>query len=692
MAKLDSYVDSNAKSMFCIFLLSRGVYDLNKQQLESYPRIVRDATSTDRLESWMEFDRLYLLDVKALRAEVANETMPYEHMLDIASVRGITLVDGKQFIVALEYEDSVELLKFDKIIEAWKFYNYASVLCLNAVEEQNSLCFPIKMDLRVLFNETRFHSMMSVFLAVVDSFSREYKSRTTERAKKVTDDGKINFKAITEFYELFLTAYYSLPDYAMHFDKLRVFINKLHEMYFDFIKGILENAFSEIQVIYDILQDSIAHVVVMRKWSIVDARFTTLFTYLTHAYKLRFFANMADRITTGFIDAYNSPQFYVNGTCTLIDSFTKFLAAELKTLEKLKKNDIFESMYLEIVRRALFLFFRQLLDTVKHDSFSMDVGLVNQLVNELADCGKQLRSVLLGIHKSFGYPMAVIEAHTRIAYIESVIDEIVQMLLLKLLVFVRPVIFNSVNRTSLADFSMKKICSSITAAEVSIKCVHAKIKPRYTVGKYDIILEALTQKLIDESARDIKENIEAVKNGIVSHLKAIASTKLEDQIVYIEQLSSFFTSNDKFKCQIALSCIQKLLTTKLSKKTLLDLIQKKKYSSGANLRGKLECMVSQHFTDVKKFNKRQESKRKANKKLVTIMNAILFVIRFKALKRSKLSGDKTLRRRTRAGCSFLNQSIDLEAIFGKIPTAVKFQVVSKPFMRMRFKGYTISDV
>lgn len=246
MQKLESYVDTNLSYMFCVFFLSRGVYNLKKQNLEDYYKIIMDRSNNDYMENWMEFDRLYLFDTKLMKKDVENVMVPYHFMLDPIKIRNATLIDGKKYIIMFEYDVSVDLLVFENIIEAWKFYNYIGVLYLNAVGTQNSICYDININLRVLFDETRFSSMENVFLVLVDNYNHQYNKKLSEKLKVTIDEDQINFKAITEFYEIFLVAYYSLADYAMNFDNLRIFINRFHELYFEYIKDILRNPYTEV--------------------------------------------------------------------------------------------------------------------------------------------------------------------------------------------------------------------------------------------------------------------------------------------------------------------------------------------------------------------------------------------------------------------------------------------------------------
>lgn len=250
ICKIDSYIDglSSSSFMFCIFLLSRGVYNLKKHTLADYFTLVMDITDSGYLESWMEFDRIYMFNYKRLKKEVANEMIPYDFILDTIYIENIELIEAKKFCIKVEYAQTVDYLIFENVIEAWKFYNYIRTLYLNVKERQNSLCYDIIINLRILFDDTRFSSMESVFMVLVDNYNMNYNKKLANRSKLIMDEAHINFKAITEFYNIFLISFYSLADCSDSFHKLKVFINKFHELFFDHIKEILRNPYSEVSL------------------------------------------------------------------------------------------------------------------------------------------------------------------------------------------------------------------------------------------------------------------------------------------------------------------------------------------------------------------------------------------------------------------------------------------------------------
>ena len=143
---MDSYVGEASDWYFCIFLLSRGVYNLKKYGISDYSGLIMDFTDPSFLPNWMDFDRLYLFKMRQLKKEIDNIMIPFQRTIDIINAKNIIFADTTKFTIMIEYEDYVDLLIFENIIEAWKFYGYATNLFYNARETQNSLIYDIEQD------------------------------------------------------------------------------------------------------------------------------------------------------------------------------------------------------------------------------------------------------------------------------------------------------------------------------------------------------------------------------------------------------------------------------------------------------------------------------------------------------------------------------------------------------------------
>ncbi len=141
---------------FAIFVLSRGVYNLQKHHLQDYSKLVVEQTDPELMFYWMGFDKVYLFKMKNLKKDVKNSKIPYDSILELIDVNIMSFVFGNKFVIKLEKESSTDILVFENIIECWKFYIYGRTLYYNANEYQRSLCHEIKMNIRLLLDDYRF--------------------------------------------------------------------------------------------------------------------------------------------------------------------------------------------------------------------------------------------------------------------------------------------------------------------------------------------------------------------------------------------------------------------------------------------------------------------------------------------------------------------------------------------------------
>lgn len=194
----------------------------------------------------MDFDKLYLFKVKDIKIRLENEHIPYFSVLDLIGIKEVSLIQTKTFTVQLSYETSIDFVSFTSAVEAWKFYNYITVLVFNAVERQNSLIHSIKLNLRILFDDYRFSRMENLFKMILEKYNLNFNRKLRKVTKITMAEDTINFRGISEFYDVFLTAFYCLPDYIDQFIKLKMFITKFHELYISFVEEILKNAYTEV--------------------------------------------------------------------------------------------------------------------------------------------------------------------------------------------------------------------------------------------------------------------------------------------------------------------------------------------------------------------------------------------------------------------------------------------------------------
>lgn len=88
----------------------------------------------------------------------------------------------------------------------------------------------------------------------------------------------------------------------------------------------------------------------------------------------------------------------------------------------------------------------------------------------------------------------------------------------------------------------------------------------------------------------------------------------------------------------------------------------------------------------------QEFRRKANKKLVTFIKVIIFVIRFKGAT-SRYKKRKVVRRNgtMTADKDYMNENFNIDLLYSKKSNSVKYQVIDNNYMKERFKGSSFTE-
>ena len=638
----------------------------------------------------MQFDHIYIFNKKNLRKDVKNLMLPYTMILDILLVKSMVLVDGKKFVIKCEYEKKTMILVFPNIIECWKFYTYVRVLYYNAVEYQNSLCYDIDLNIRILLDDYRFKSMENVILVLIDNYNLKYNRELALKEDRIIEEDVINFKAITEFFEKLMVAFYSLHNWKVNIEKLKLLIDKFQLLYFEYIKDLLKNTYTEIHLIYDSLMDSLNHFNVLRKWSITDDRFFILFVYLSHAYKIKFININSEIVVSKYLNNYQKEEFYLEEDKLMIDGLFDFVRTNLKKLDKLKTNRIFKSILLEFLSKFFFNFFMNLDAMILHENFELDIKLIPSLINGLLDVPEKLKKIKKLIKKTYGITPEEFKVIVKVDFLIRRIDQIIDNLLHYILKKGEEPIKTSIEQFSLSKMKPKKIFETFKILFKSIKDLDQVPSDKFDLLKISLVLEYYTHYLIARTPDDIFENIKNSNEKFKKYLKNITHIDLTYHVIYLDFLETFFLSENFFECEKALSSMCQLLNFKLNKTNLLYMISKKKYSeksTKSNLKKKLSRIVIIHFSEQKKFETRRQSKENMWRKLKRTIQAIKFLKRVinrkKVLKKSKKASKMV--------SVFENSKIelDIESI-KKVP--IEYFVTSKGYMKLMYKGFELSDI
>lgn len=245
----DKELNSRAEgsSLFGVFLLSRGVYNLKRENLADYARFAMDITEETYLPEWMEFDKFYLFRSEDLKKEAKAVMTPYSFMFPISGVRKMQLVDGAKFMVRFQtLADDCLVLHFPNIIECWKFYYYGRVLFYNAREFHASLHHSISLNLRILLDDYREAQIPTVLAVIINTNNTRENQQLAAKTKTFVDEDMINFPGLTRLYERILIALYSMEEPEKWFAKLKMITDQFHKYYFQFIKELFANPYTDV--------------------------------------------------------------------------------------------------------------------------------------------------------------------------------------------------------------------------------------------------------------------------------------------------------------------------------------------------------------------------------------------------------------------------------------------------------------
>lgn len=452
---------------------------------------------------------------------------------------------------------------------------------------------------------------------------------------------------------------------------------------------------NKLKVISEALSDIIFHQKQMEAWWIQDDRFARIFAYLTHFYKYKFVSLTTEKFINKFLNNYNDNNFYGSGSSIILKSFFEFLTIELSMLDKIKSSKIFGPVYLEIVRKLMVMFLKQFYAVINHPNFELGMIRINSLLTEFSTFDKLWAAFSSQIIQIYGFEGKIFNWCVRLPVLNKIVDEICSLLLGKILSNIRSILITTTYSQEIEKFDINALVAMIKEKITEIGEINQHSYGRFTQAKYDMILEILTNKLLVKTVSDVENFIVKLRDSVLEHISKVKTVKLDDQIIYIDQIAIFFISNDLTKCQAALSAIQQLLSFKFSKQMNIDLIQKKNYSKKPKLEDYLMQTITSHYEQLEQFLKKVEHRKNIEKKIVTFFNVILFVIRIRLNKTSNSRYQKVIRMNTTENPPKVPQedsNINMRSIEINKAISVKFQVLTNKYIKERFKGSPINEL
>lgn len=165
---------------------------------------------------------------------------------------------------------------------------------------------------------------------------------------------------------------------------------------------------------------------------------------------------------------------------------------------------------------------------------------------------------------------------------------------------------------------------------------------------------------------------------------------LDDHILYLNQLVSFFNNTSFHKCQTSLAVIQQLLSFKLSKSIMLQLVNQKTNASKVKSK-ELASSITDHFERYRVFTNRRIFHERASHKLAVLVHSVIFIIRFKTANKRKDHRRQALRTHQSA---FIIQEhfLDSKSLNSASSVPVKFTMLNPEYLRTISKGCKLKNM
>ncbi len=499
----------------------------------------------------------------------------------------------------------------------------------------------------------------------------------------------ISFKAISEFFESLMICYYSLKNWRDNIEKMKFLVIKIQELYFDYIKEILKNPYTEINMIYDSLIDSQSHFHILKKWDVFDERFEILFLYLTHFYKIKFI-NINTEISINFLHQYNNEEYYVEKG-SIVSALYKKIREDFNILSQLKKNSIFNSISLEYLHKLFIIFFKNLEEMILLPTFELKAIYLQRLIEEMENFPNKLLELHSFLQKAMKISKKRFFNGVRFEYIVTILDKVKANCFTKLIGLSENDIMEKIQSyKTLKQFKMKDIQKVLKAIYKDLNYFKSVNKKVYEKMKMNLVLKCLTFNIMQRDKNDISENISYLERTIQDFIDGYNKEDLQEQMYFIKALKLFFNSIDQFAAIKSLSSIVNIIDYRFTKTDLLQLINKKDYEGNSNLKDFLISRVTSHFKDIRKFNLLQKKKRGSIKRFKQIANAFLVISKLRVKRRKtikKMMEEPEVRKEI-----FVNKELDEKTLNSTNDLPILYQILNKRGIKKFYNGVDFESI
>lgn len=421
------------------------------------------------------------------------------------------------------------------------------------------------------------------------------------------------------------------------------------------------------------------------KWSIEDSRFSLLFIFLAHVYKIKFVKLVQERLINRFLDNYNDEKFFANGKSTLIKAIFVHIESELKSITKLKIISIFNSIYLEALSKIFFFLFLQLSEMIQHEDFELKPINLALLTDEIALSGDYIKRIQEQSQKEFNIKDKVFNKITRKTYLEHFQSKMIESCIQRFKNMFREYFSDEIKSAELSSVKLNAIFKSIEEKMPFISSLQPARLEIYQKESLDCFVEIFNEFLLSRSKNELNAQMTQIRDQVLAVCKwSFNKIDTTHETYFYAYLCDFLTSDDRMKAWKALALCSNLLRKPLKKSQLFKLIDLKVYPAKNDFRLHLEKSVVHHFESLKNLKATLNLHERSNRLLNVFIVTLLFIIKMKR-KRTVLG--------TTAKFGALKDTIDVQEKVDDVNlladvkrVKVRYQLITKRLIKQRFKG------
>lgn len=604
MSKIEDYIKSLSEPLFVIFVLSKGIYHLEKYNTIDTTNLCRDITKKKDIPEWMDLDVMYLFAKKNLKITVDNSDAPYTSIYKIRTAKYISLVSASKYTVMIEHEDNVDLFVFQNVTEAYKFYNYSISLRVNAIEKVNSLGYNININLRILFDDSKFQTIVNALNSLVGTY-KEVNKENGKNQVIIECDDIFNTDNFIKALNSISIAYYALETPKTYRNYFEVVISHLNHLCLSPLNELIEKALLRLSEILPALEELDLYVIELNKWKIHDIRVQRAYKILVKLSAHDAVQRLCDQAVTKILDRLNMDLLYSEGKSDIMNKFLKLVQSDIQRIYKFQSFGSLEIHFAEILHKPLKYFLTHFLHILDNPNFCLDMPKNTMLMEELGSFNVVLDNFIKQLSKRMKIPVNIVEVYIRKQHVIGLIEKIKLKLKDRLLADIEVSLTDVIKNINKNKFS-EQYEALFESAKSKINELNGSNVKMLNIA----MIEALMLKFLNlvlEYDSSIKEKGQHFMEGLTTYTSQVQGVDCSLYLSYIKLFNRFINSTAFDDAQMSIACLHKGIDVHLTQEQLIGLIKVKPKHKNIS-KDKLIDSVKDHFTKIKSFDKVRQFK------------------------------------------------------------------------------------